>query len=509
MLVSGRGRRGALHRCDHAEDRWHEDVQPISAAAASDFAATLPDASTARQGMTLEVEAVDVPSADVLALLRIEPRPSEAARALYAPGELGSNLPLEPLACPDTRPLVQERLMPKALPAVSLFSGAGGLDLGLARAGNGSIEFRGWVEIDPDAQRTLLRNGVANGPALFGDIGSVTPQELMRAAGVGTGELFLLAGGPPCQAFSTAGLRQTVNAESGRVVHGYFTMVRQLQPRFFVFENVRGLLSAALVHRPLTDRAHPQEVPTDANARLGSVMQKLILPTFKRYGYEVVYGVLNSADYGSAQIRHRVILIGSRDKELGSVVFRKQTSRPMMALDVVPPTHHRTARYGGIQPWRTLKDAIGHLASEPLQPADAYTYSAERASVFANVPPGENWKYLLRHPMFGTPYLRKWMGQKALESGGGKEGYYRRLSWDMPAPTLTAQPQQLASSLCHPDVERPLSIPEYAALQDFPAEYVFDGSKASRYRQIGNAVPIRLAEAVGLAILGVAGEVIV
>ena len=72
--------------------------------------------------------------------------------------------------------------------------------------------------------------------------------------------------------------------------------------------------------------------------------------------------MLNAADYGSAQVRHRVILLGSRDKELRSIVFRKQTSRPMMTLDIVPPTHHRTARYGGIEPWRTLKDGIGHLA---------------------------------------------------------------------------------------------------------------------------------------------------
>jgi DNA (cytosine-5)-methyltransferase 1 len=398
--------------------------------------------------------------------------------------------------------------MPQALPAVSLFTGAGGLDVGLARAANGLIEFRSWVEIDADARRTLLANGVATEDRLFGDITSVTPGEVMRAADVEPGELFLLAGGPPCQAFSTAGLRQAVNTESGAVVHGYFTMVRETRPRFFLFENVRGLLSAALVHRPLTDRSHPQEVPDDENARLGSVMDKLVLPTFKKLGYEVVYGVLNAADYGSAQVRHRVIILGSREKELGSVVFRKQTSRPMMTLDLVPPTHHRTARYGGIRPWCTLKDGIGHLAAEPPDPVDSYGYSAERASVFANVPPGENWKYLLRHPDFGVPYLKKWMGEKALASGGGKEGYYRRLSWDAPAPTLTAQPQQLASSLCHPDYERPLSIPEYAALQDFPPDYVFEGPKASRYRQIGNAVPTRLAEAVGLALLGLAGELI-
>ena len=396
--------------------------------------------------------------------------------------------------------------MVQTLPAVSLFTGAGGLDLGLTTASRGSIDFRAWVEVDRDAQRTLLTNRVADPARLFGDITTVSPDELARAARVKKGELFLLAGGPPCQAFSTAGLRQGVNAASGRVVHDYFGLVGALSPRFFLFENVRGLLSAALVHRPLSERKAPQEVPDNEDARLGAVLQRLILPTFKRLGYEVVYGVLNAADYGSAQVRHRVILLGSRDKELRSVVFRKQTSRPMMTLDLVPPTHHRTARYGGIEPWRTLKDGIGHLAGEAPAPVDAYTYSAERSAVFANIPPGENWKYLRAHPDFGYSYLARWMGTAALASGGGKEGYYRRLSWEQPAPTLTAQPQQLASSLCHPDYERPLSIPEYAALQDFPDGFVFEGSKSSRYRQIGNAVPVRLATAVGAALLGAAGE---
>lgn len=399
--------------------------------------------------------------------------------------------------------------MAQELSAVSLFTGAGGLDIGLTMAANGALDFRSWVEIDPDAQRTLLTNRVADPDHLFGDITSISPSDVSRAAKVKKGELFLLAGGPPCQAFSTAGLRQGVNADSGRVVHCYFDLVRELSPRFFLFENVRGLLSAALIHRPLIDRKTPQEVPEDEESRLGSVMERLILPTFKRLGYEVVYGVLNAADYGTAQIRHRVILFGSRDKEFKSVVFRKQTSRQMMALDLAPPTHHRTARYAGIEPWRTLKDAIGHLASEPPDPTDAYTYSPERSAVFANVPSGENWKYLRDHPDFGRSYLTRWMGAAALASGGGKEGYYRRLSWDLPAPTLTAQPQQLASSLCHPDFERPLSLPEYAVLQDFPEDYVFEGSKSSRYRQIGNAVPVRLGKILGSALLGVAGEVLV
>jgi len=391
------------------------------------------------------------------------------------------------------------------LAAVSLFTGAGGLDLGIERASHGRVRFTAWVENDPEARATLLANRphLAGSDAFFGDITDVSPERLMAAAGLQAGETFMIVGGPPCQAFSTAGLRQAVNG-SGSVVHDYFNMVRTLAPRFFVFENVRGLLAAAIKHRPLIDRIHPKEVPTDEDARLGSVMDKVVLPAFRRLGYEVVFGILNSADYGSAQVRHRVLILGSRDREFRSAVFRKQTSRQMMALDLVPPTHHKLAPYEPIRPWRTLKDVIGHLASTPPALENAYTYSPERAAIFARIPPGRNWKYVRDNPsMFPKNYLQKIMGG-AYTSGGGKEGYWRRLSWDDPAPTLTAQPQQLASSLCHPDFERPLSIPEYAALQDFPPDYQFRGSKAGRYRQIGNAVPVRLAEAVASTVLATA-----
>lgn len=391
------------------------------------------------------------------------------------------------------------------LSAVSLFTGAGGLDLGLEDAFGGDLDFRAWVEIDADARATLKANSkkISQSSALFEDITQVSPIELMRASGLREGELFLLAGGPPCQAFSSAGLRQGVNG-SGSVVHEYFAMVKQLLPRFFVFENVRGLLSAALVHRPLSERGHPQEIPEDEESRLGSVMNLLVLPTFKRLGYEVVYGILNSADYGTAQVRHRVVILGSRDREFGSVVFRKQTSRPMMTLDLVPATHHRFGPYPPLEQWRTLREATSHLPSSLSGFEDCYTYSEERATIFSKIPAGKNWKYVRDNPgKYPKGFLEKIMGN-SIDSGGGKEGFWRRLSWDLPTPTLTAQPQQLASSLCHPEHDRPLSIPEYAAIQDFPPDYKFVGSKSSRYRQIGNAVPCRLGAAIGRALRAVA-----
>lgn len=394
-----------------------------------------------------------------------------------------------------------------SLPVVSLFTGAGGLDLGIKAAGGKALDFRAWIEIDADCRNTLVANGLIppkRQSTLLSDIEAVDPRQLMAQMGLREGETFLLAGGPPCQAFSTAGLRKATQTPEGRVVHAYFDMVKQLQPRFFLFENVRGLLSAALEHVPLVDRSHPKEINLRDECKLGSVMDMLILPTFARLGYEVIFGLLCSADYGTAQIRHRVIIIGSRDRELGAGVFRKVTSRQMTPLDLVPPTHHKYAPYAPIKPWRTLRDAIGPLTNPPSE-EDTYTYSTERADVFNQIPAGGNWKFVRDNPeKFPPGFLEKIMGA-ALHAGGGKEGIWRRLSWDQPAPTLTAQPQQLTTSLCHPAFARPLSIPEYAALQDFPENYKFTGSKSARYRQIGNAVPVRMAKAIASSILSIAG----
>ncbi len=436
------------------------------------------------------------------------PLPSEATKAVDAgPPVLRRRAGGEPTAAPDAKASSTEPARPRRaqLGVVSLFTGAGGLDLGLDQAGDGRLIVRAAVEIDRHARQTLTTNWAAlDCRSLFADVTQVTPQQLMCSADLGPGEAFLLAGGPPCQSFSSAGLRQAVNDGSGRVVHDYFAMVKQLQPRFFVFENVRGLLSAAIKHRPLVDRVHPQEVSVNADERLGSVMERVVIASFRRLGYEVIFGLLNAADYGTAQVRYRLFVIGSRERELGSGSFRKQTSRAMTPLDLLPPTHHKFAPYSPILPWRTLRDAIGDLATTPPSPDDTYTYSPERAAVFRGIPAGRNWTYVRDHPeLFPSGYLPIIMGN-GLYSGGGKEGFWRRLSWDRPAPTVTAQPQQLATSLCHPDYERPLSIPEYAQLQDFPRWYEFCGPKAHRYRQIGNAVPVRLAEALGRALLAVA-----
>jgi DNA (cytosine-5)-methyltransferase 1 len=394
------------------------------------------------------------------------------------------------------------------LPAISLFSGAGGLDLGLASASGGRISFRAWVERDADSRNTICTNQDRLGEAgpIYQDIRSVEPSAVLDETRLSAGDAFLVAGGPPCQAFSTAGLRASVNETRGQVVDNYLRFIKTAQPRFFVFENVRGLLSVALQHRNYRDRIETERqsgsrTVTDPSQRLGSVFDDWLLPRFKRLGYEVIYGLVNAADYGTAQVRWRLVVLGSRDNEFGAGQYRKETGQLLEPAHLMPPTHHRHAPYPPLRPWRTLDDAIGHLAAKPPSSDETVTYSEERKAVWRRMPPGVYWTYVRDNPeLFPPRFLEQIMGG-AINSGGGKVGFWRRLSWDRPSPTLPTQPQHLATGLCHPEEERPLSVPEYAAIQDFPPGYAFCGRKDSQYRQIGNAVPVRLAQALGETLL--------
>ncbi len=394
------------------------------------------------------------------------------------------------------------------LASISLFSGAGGLDLGLSRAADGAISFRAWVEKDEDCRATIALNHPNSHGATFDDITRVSPLELLRVAGLRRGDAFLVAGGPPCQAFSTAGLRQSIHEPRGQVVDHYFDTIKAVSPRFFVFENVRGLASVAIKHRRYVDRIasekrDPGEPSLEDAERLGSVFEHVFWPKMNRLGYEVVFGLLNAADYGTAQVRHRFVFLGSRDREFGSGNHRKVTGQSLTLQDLMPPTHHRIAPYPPISPWRTLHDAISALPEPDLK--DAFTFSPERRRVWKRIPAGKYWTFIRDNPSLFPEGLETLL-KGAFSSGGGKVGFWRRLSWDKPAPTLPTQPQHMATGLCHPEVERPLSVAEYAALQDFPEDYMFAGNKASRYCQIGNAVPVRLGEAIGNLLVAIAGS---
>lgn len=350
---------------------------------------------------------------------------------------------------------------------ISLFSGAMGLDIGLTKAGLS-------VKVGQDFDNACVATMQANGHnVLGGDIRDIQPQQLLDIAGLNPGEPFLICGGPPCQPFSTAGKRLGINDPRGSLFMDFIRMIDAIRPRFFIMENVKGLMSAPLKHTPLAQRN--DKIIMDEGK--GTVLE-VILSEFDKLGYKTVYGVLDAVNYGVPQFRERFVLIGSRDQEDIFLPF---------------PTHFQMHQ-DPVYRWETLRSAIADLESNP---GECATFSTDRMEFLKLVPEGGNWRSL------PNDLIEKAMGGAYL-SGGGKVGFYRRLSYNQPSPTLVTSPVQKASMLCHPTQNRPLSVKEYARIQQFPDDWKITGTTAAKYRQIGNAVPVGLAMALGKVIMSVA-----
>ena len=349
---------------------------------------------------------------------------------------------------------------------ISLFSGAMGLDIGMAKAGLN-------VVVGQDFDNACVETMKANGHnVLGGDIRNIQPQELLDIAGLNVGEPFMICGGPPCQPFSTAGKRLGINDPRGSLFMDFIRMIDYIRPRFFVMENVKGIMSAPLKHVPTTERDN-----SDPAQKLGTVLD-VILSEFGKLGYKTVYGLLDAVNYGVPQFRERFVLIGSRDHE---------------DIFLPIPTHFQTHQNPAYR-WKTVGEAIRDLENVKSECA---TLSPERKKYLHMVPEGGNWRDLPEE------IIPEAMGG-AYTSGGGKVGFYRRLSYAQPSPTITTSPAQKATMLCHPKFDRPLSVKEYARIQQFPDDWVFIGTTAAKYRQIGNAVPVGLGTAIGLAVLAAA-----
>ena len=351
---------------------------------------------------------------------------------------------------------------------ISLFSGAMGLDIGLAKAGLN-------VVIGQDFDASCVKTMRANGhKVLEGDIREIEPQQLLSLTGLHIGEPFLICGGPPCQPFSTAGKRLGINDPRGSLFMDFIRMIDYIRPRFFVMENVKGIMSAPLKHVPLAERDEK-----DPEQRLGTVLD-VILSEFNKLGYKTVYGVLDAVNYGVPQFRERFVLIGSRDNE---------------DIFLPIPTHFQMHQNQEYQ-WKSVRSVIEDLEFDS---GECATLSDERLKFLKMVPEGGNWRDL---PEDIIPIA---MGG-AYTSGGVKVGFYRRLSYDQPSPTVVTSPVQKATMMCHPTQNRPLSVKEYARIQQFPDNWIFTGTTAAKYRQIGNAVPVGLAEAIGKAVIAVADK---
>lgn len=349
---------------------------------------------------------------------------------------------------------------------ISFFSGAMGLDIGLTKAGLN-------VVIGQDFDDACVKTMRANGhKVLSGDIREIEPQQLLDMTGLKQGEPFMICGGPPCQPFSTAGKRLGINDPRGSLFMDFIRMIDYIRPRFFIMENVKGIMSSPLKNVPVAERDE-----SDPEQQLGTVLD-VILSEFSKLGYKTVYGVLDAVNYGVPQFRERFVLIGSRDHEDIFLPF---------------PTHFQMHQDKNHQ-WQTVGSVISDLEDNQ---GECATLSEERLKFLKMVPEGGNWRNL---PEDLIPIA---MGG-AYKSGGGKVGFYRRLSYNQPSPTVVTSPVQKATMMCHPTKNRPLSVKEYARIQQFPDDWKFIGTIAAKYRQIGNAVPIGLAEAIGKAVIAVA-----
>lgn len=358
--------------------------------------------------------------------------------------------------------------------AVSFFAGAGGLDLGFKRAG---FQILLNVEIEEVYCQTLRQN-FSESRVVPGDIMTYNRERIYQEAGLSEfEEVDLMLGGSPCQSFSTAGKRQAFGDPRGQAMLKYADLVNEVRPKFFLLENVRGLLSASLKHRPLNQRG-ADFPPLEDDEKPGSALNHLL----ERFGdYDVKIQLINAADYGVPQKRERIFIIGTRSDLDIKYEFPK-------------PTHNETGTKGK-KPWVTVGEVFNQLQ---VHEHHYMSYSKERLRYMKMIPKGGgNWRDLKE---YGDDVVREAMGG-AYNSGGGKVGFFRRVNSRKPSPTLLTSPAQKSTNLGHPFEDRPLSIEEYLAIQGFPADFKVAGNLMKQYTQIGNAVPVPLANILGESIL--------
>lgn len=347
---------------------------------------------------------------------------------------------------------------------ISLFSGAMGLDLGIEKVG---FKIRVCVEKDKWAAQTIRAN--TSIPVIERDINDVPTDEILAAAGIGRQDVTLVIGGPPCQAFSTAGKQKGFADFRGNVMLQYLRVVRDIMPEFFIMENVRGLQSAKLNSVP----AEYAEYEPIKDVK-GSAFHFMVAE-FRKLSYSISHALLNAANYGVPEKRERIVVIGHRGER----------------VPIPSPTHSENGELG-TKKWNTLRSCIGDMEHR----TDLhYTELRKRSRPYMKIlKEGQNWR---NQP---EDMAMQAMG-KAYFLSGGKTGFLRRLKFDEPSPTLVTSPTMPATLLCHPTQLRPLSIEEYARIQQFPDSWTFNGRLETIYKQIGNAVHVGLGQAVGQQIM--------
>jgi len=364
----------------------------------------------------------------------------------------------------------------KKLKIIDLFSGVGGLSYGFVHDNN--FEIVAANELLPNMARAYSLNHPTV-KVYAEDIKKFNAQKIENDLDIKTNDIDIIVGGPPCQAYSTVGKR-LIDDPRGKLFQEYYRILKEFNPKLFLFENVKGLLSMQ-----------------------GGELLKTITSLFESLGYRVQYKLLNAADYGAPQTRKRVVIIGSKLKT--NFKYPK-------------PTHYNPEEAIGLfdkklKPYLTLEEAISDLpfiksneesfeyASRPqnsfqeLMRKNAPTKLAEHNS------PNNNEKLVKIMELLpdgGTPEDLP----ENLRPKSGFKNTYCRLWWERPATTITRNLSTPSSSRCiHPKAPRPLTTREGARIQCFPDDYQFYGSRSDKNLQIGNAVPTFLSGAVAKAIL--------
>lgn len=328
---------------------------------------------------------------------------------------------------------MEERKEKEVYKAVELFAGAGGLALGVEKAGFRTI---GLIELDKDASDTLRKNR-PNWRVIHDDIANISKLDLEQYFNLRKGELDLLSGGAPCQAFSYAGKRLGLEDARGTLFYHYATFLQKLQPKMFLFENVRGLLTH--------DKGRTYATITDIFEQAGYVIQKKIL---------------NAWDYGAPQKRERLITVGVRKDLCDKVEYH------------FPEPHDYKP---------VLRDVLTDCPDGP-----GVSYGENKRKIFELVPPGGYWRDI-------APDIAKSYMKSCWDMEGGRTGILRRMSMDEPSLTVLTSPSQKQTERCHPLEARPFTVRENARCQTFPDEWQFCGNVHSQYKQVGNAVPVSLA----------------
>ncbi len=343
---------------------------------------------------------------------------------------------------------------------VSLFSGAMGLDLGVEKAG---FNVKVCVENNKWAAETIRQN--TDIPVIEKDINNVSVDEILETANLDYDDVFMVVGGPPCQSFSSAGKQRGLEDFRGNAIIRFLNIVEEIQPQYFILENVRGLLSSKLHAVPPKYREYDQYKDVK-----GSVMY-FLKNEFEKHGYTISFALFNAANYGVPQKRERMIIFGNQGND---------------RIRLPIPTHSENGEIPNTEKWIDLKTAFSDL-KEPSE--NEYLPLRKNAEKYLKLlKQGQNWRNL------PDKIIEEAMGN-SYHLGGGKTGFFRRLHFDKPSPTLVTSPNMPATMLCHPKELRPLSIIEYSRLQQFPDNWKFSGSLTEKYKQVGNAVPVGLGYA--------------